>query len=168
MSDNKDEREGDIPLVIHGYGIRLHLQSHPDELDEPVPTSWAEVRKQLMRHLMRIAVGPTALLATAFESTTRLISGLSRVPKSVSRVVESVRSSADERQRDLQAQVAEETRDRLVVGTESTNSAAEFALSKIETILQGYSAKGVDAYIVMGPNDQIIVVWNAQAVSRKF
>ena len=158
MSENKKEREEGIPFLIEGYGIKLHLRSHPDDVAQPVPTSWAEVRKLVMRDLMRIAVGPTALLATAFESCIKLISGLSRVPGSICRVIERELSSTVKRRRRLPPQYAQETRDQLMIGAKSSNSDAELALTKIETILQAYRAKGVDAYIMRGPNGQIIIV----------
>ena len=161
MSEDQSEdksRDRGIPIVIDGYGIKVTLESRPDHLDETPPATWAEVRERVGQHLMRIAVAPTALIATVLESTTRIVSGLSRIPNSLSRAIKGAHSAADERERELQARAGEEKKSRVTIPKfASTNSNAILALTQIEALVAEYKAKGVDAYVLIGPNGQIIV-----------
>ena len=157
MSQEKSDSEG-IPIVIDGYGIKVTLQSHPDDAEERAPQSWSEVRQQLGQHLMRLAVAPTALIATVFESTTRILRGLSRLPNALSQTIAAAHATADENEHRLQ-RYASTTRKEPVVESNSGESSSRtaLALAQIENLLNEYKSKGLDAYILIGPNGQILI-----------
>jgi hypothetical protein len=158
MKSEQQEPEQGIPIVIDCYGIKVTLKSNPDDQDEQAPRSWSEVRRRLGQHLMRLAVAPTALLATTFESTTRLISGLSRLPSTLAKVISAAHETADEKENLLQREfeIGQEPF-QLSSSSETASEKAEVALRRIETILKDLKDKGLDADVIITPYGQILI-----------
>ena len=73
----------DSTVSVDAYGC--HLEASPGSLGEEPPGSWKEVCHQINGHLMRIAVGPTRLLAESIEGLTRLVRGVAGFPAVISR-----------------------------------------------------------------------------------
>ena len=141
-----DDHDNKPIIVVDPYRIVLHAK--PADLGEQAPQSWSDVARQVNRHLMRIAAGPTRLIAELFESTTRVLRGIARVPEAVANRVDRAHENADAleacAQQALLANGAHETTQSLTI---------------VESVLTKYRVQGHYADVVSGPKgDPVIVI----------
>jgi hypothetical protein len=163
---NQDSNSEDVPIVVEAYGFKVSAKSRPEELGEQLPLAWRDVPRRINQHLMRIAVAPTRLVAEVFEGVTRVIRGVSRLPSAVANRMQRAHVEADASEERHQAIVLDAMRHQLPPGETHAQITtdipdednAALAISKIQSILQKYTAKRFDAYIVLGPDGKPIIV----------
>jgi hypothetical protein len=163
--EKPDSSSEDVPIVVEAYGFKVNVKSRPDDLGEP-PASWMDVPRRVNEHLMRIAVAPTRLVAELLEGATRLIRGVTRIPSAIANRVQRAHTEADASEWVRQEIAAEDKRRQLnsdVIPAQLTTDIPEedkaaIAINQIQSILQKYTAKGLDAYIILGPEGKPIIV----------
>lgn len=160
------ESENEVPIVVDAYGVKVTLKGPPGDLGEQVPSSWRDVPALVNRHLMRIAVSPTRLAAELLEGATRLVRGLTRLPSSVASRMHRAHAQADAREQQRQ-EIANKLTQGLLspasLDAPSTNEPqvedrAATAMNQIQALLQKYASQGLDAYVMQGPQGNIIIV----------
>lgn len=165
-STTDSDSEHEVPIAIDAYGVKVTLKSRPDDLGEQAPSSWRDVPALINKHLIRIAVSPTRLVAEILEGATRLVRGLGRIPSSVASRMQRAHTEADSRERQRQEITGSIVQGQLPSGASRDPSAngtpvedkASVALTQIQAILQKYSSQGLDAYVALGPDGKIIIV----------
>jgi hypothetical protein len=163
---NQDSNSEDVPIVVEAYGFKVSAKSRPDDLGEQLPVAWRDVPHRINQHLMRIAVAPTRLIAEVFEGVTRVIRGVSRLPSAVVNRMQRAHVEADASEERRQAIALDamrhqlppsETQAQITTDIPDEDKAA-LAISLIQAVLQKYTAKGFDAYIVLSPDGKPIIV----------
>jgi hypothetical protein len=163
---DQDSNSEDVPIVVEAYGFKVNAKSQPEDLGEQIPVSWRDVPSRVNQHLMRIAVAPTRLLAEVLEGATRLIRGVSRIPTAIANRMQRAHVEADAIEEKHQAIALEAMKHRLALGESPSQITADIAdedkaslaINQIQAVLQRYTVKGFDAYIVLGPEGKPIIV----------
>lgn len=144
-SNDDDDRPA---IVIDPYRVILHAR--PSDLGDPSPRAWREVASQVNSHLMRIATGPTRLIAEILESATRIVRGIARVPDAVANRVDRAHGDADAIEGKAQKELLHA----------SLHPASDEALTTIRSVLTRYRVRGHHAEVVRGARGepQIVIV----------
>jgi len=170
MTDGRAEHgtDDETTVAVDIYGIKV--KARPSASGEEPPTTWKEASEQVKRHLIRIAAGPTRLIADALDGAARLVQGISRLPSSAVMRLDGSHREAERRERERQDEAANERpphhllqTSSIVAGNRSEGASkgaalATSAVSRIEAILEYYRKQGTDAYVIIGANGKIIVV----------
>jgi hypothetical protein len=140
-------------VTIDVYGIKTRVRP---VAATSAPLSWSEVRDQVRRDLLRLAVAPTRFVAELFEGATRLVRGISLLPAATAARIQSAHIEAD---------LAEDMRQRATLGrpptTESDVDAeggAETIVNRLEVLLKRIREHGRDGVVILMRDGSILVV----------
>lgn len=154
------------PVVIDAYGIKVPLR--PSDLPEPEPESWADVRNRLHRHLLRLAVLPTALLVELLEGVTKLIRGTTSLPTALSDRIQEAHNLADLREEQRQSTAASHglIAGRLGPEVDSGDRVAHL-VARLEVLLEQMRARGRDGTVILLRDETIVVILGTAEEARE-
>ena len=147
--------EEETVVSIDAYGIKMRSRLGIDL--QPTPESWKDVLRQIRGHLLRIAVAPTSLIAEIFEGAIRLVKGITTLPSAASSRIAHGHAHADAREAKRQREVLDGDR----------SSSVSSPIDRINGILEKYRQRGLDAYVVLGPDETVVVVIGSPSESQE-
>lgn len=162
------EPEEDIQLdsthiTLDAYGVKAKIP-RPVQGD-PAPEDWQGVRERLKSHMLRLAVAPTALLATAFESATSLLRGIGGLPQAAASRLMKAHAKADSAERRKQSGMAiGSTSSRIEEDKANQSRVADIdaLVGRLAAILESEREKGRDADVVLLDGSILIVLGTDQ------